>query len=52
MSRSYACKVSANDVHERCVQWTQFNPFPQVVGGTFTALSDTENLFNQVRRLK
>ena len=52
MPRSYACKVSANDGTGRCVQWTQFNPFPQVTGGTFAALLDTQNLSNQVKRLK
>ncbi len=44
--------VGANDGHGRCVHWTHLNPFPQVADGTFTALSDTPNLFNQVRRLK
>ena len=31
----------ANDGHGRCVQWTHPDPFPQVVDGTFAALSDT-----------
>ena len=52
MPRSYACKVSANDGTGRCVQWTQFNPFPQVIGGTFAALSDTASLSYQVKWLK
>jgi hypothetical protein len=42
----------ANDGHERCVQWTHQDPFSQFVDGTFAALSDTLNTFNQFKRLK
>jgi hypothetical protein len=44
--------VGTNDGYGRSVQWTHLNPFPQVVDGTFATLSDTLNLFDQVKGLK
>ena len=44
--------VGADDGHGGCVQWTHLNPFPQFVGGTLAAISDTLTLFDQVKRSK